>query len=96
MDCMACKMPISTFQLTSVVVSATGSALPVAPQLAASVAAATQQAQVSAVVSPIPTTTTPVQHINTLGASMDVEEPCVLRIDNVPWVKSVSVSILSL
>jgi hypothetical protein len=83
MDCMACKMPISTFKLTSAVISAAGSALSVPQQLAASVAAAAQEAKSAAFLPAIQ-----VQPITTLGASYDNEEPCVLRVDNVPWVST--------
>jgi hypothetical protein len=79
-------MPISTFQLTSVVLSAAGSTLPVTPQVAASIASATQQAHAAAMDSPVQAAVVPVQPINILGTSTDVEGPCVLRIDNVPWV----------
>jgi hypothetical protein len=85
MDCMACKMPISTFKLTSAVISAAGSALPIPQQLAASVAAAAQEAKSAAFLPAIQ-----VQPITTLGASYDNEEPCVLRVDNVPWVSAVN------
>ncbi|KAG8796467.1 hypothetical protein FRC17_007993, partial [Serendipita sp. 399] len=81
MDCMACKMPISTFQLTSVVVSATGSTLPVPQLLAASVAAAAKEV-VDANPSAVSTLEAP---INSLRTSPGSDEPCVLRIDNVPW-----------
>lgn len=83
MDCMACKMPISTFKLTSAVVSATGSAAPVPQQLAASVAAAAQEAKSAAVLPAVQ-----VQPITALGTTRAEEEPCVLRVDNVPWVGS--------
>lgn len=90
MDCMACKMPISTFKLTSAVVSAAGSALPVPQQLAASVAAAAQEAKSAAFLPAIQ-----VQPITTLGAPSDSEESCVLRVDNVPWVSALSNQFLS-
>ncbi|KAG8796117.1 hypothetical protein FRC16_009828 [Serendipita sp. 398] len=84
MDCMACKMPISTFQLTSVVVSATGSTLPVAQSLAASVAAAAKEvASTDMMATAAPTLEA--QPINSLRSSPGSDEPCVLRIDNVPW-----------
>ncbi|KAG8807846.1 hypothetical protein FRC17_004237, partial [Serendipita sp. 399] len=81
MDCMACKMPISTFQLTSVVVSATGSNLPVPQLLAASVAAAAKEV-VDANPSAVSALDAP---INSLRTSSGSDELCVLRIDNVPW-----------
>ena len=88
MACMACKMPISTFQLTSVVVSASGSVLPVPQTLAASVAAAAQEASLSApLFEPTVLPAPQVQPVNSLGAS-DSEAACVLRIDNVPWVRA--------
>ncbi|PVG03189.1 hypothetical protein CPB86DRAFT_431862 [Serendipita vermifera] len=84
MDCMACKMPILSFQLTSAVISASGSALPVPETLAASVAAAAQQAKEAAFI-PTSKSDAQIRPINNLGSSSDGGEASVLRIDNVPW-----------
>jgi hypothetical protein len=87
MDCMACKMPILSFQLTSAVISASGAALPVPETLAASVAAAAQQAKEAAFI-PTSKSDAQIRPINNLGSSSDGGEACVLRVDNVPWVSS--------
>lgn len=85
MACMACKMPISTFRLTSVVVSASGSVLPVPQTLAASVATTAKELSSPASLLALNALPAPqVQPVNSLGAS-NSEEACVLRIDNVPW-----------
>jgi hypothetical protein len=86
MDCMACKTPITTFKLTSVVVSASGAALPVPQDVAASVAAAAQHAKATATFELMELPANQVRPISSLGAAASSDEPCVLRIDNVPWV----------
>lgn len=86
MDCMACKTPITTFKLTSVVVSASGAALPVPQDVAASVAAAAQHAKATATFEPMKLPSIQIKPISSLGAPVSSDEPCVLRIDNVPWV----------
>lgn len=75
MDCMACKMPIASFRLTSAIISTTGAAVAV-PEPVASVAESfvdTASLLASA-------------EINTLEMLAGLsDEPTVLRIDNVPW-----------
>lgn len=86
MDCMACKSPIVTFELTSVIVSASGNALPVPQVVAASVAAAAQHARANATIEPVGPPAPLVKPISaSLGVYNTQAEPCVLRIDNVPW-----------
>ena len=88
MDCMACKTPITTFELTSVVVSAAGSAVPVPQAIAASVAAAAQHARAHATVESTVPLVQPITSV--LGTNGSHTELSVLRIDNVPWVSSIA------
>ena len=75
MDCMACKMPIASFRLTSAIISATGAAVAVPEPVAAVAESFVDTASLLASA-----------EINTVEMLTSLnDEPAVLRIDNVPW-----------
>jgi hypothetical protein len=75
MDCMACKMPIANFRLTSTIISTTGAAVPVPEPIAAVAESFVDTASLLA--------SAEVNTVEMLASHSD--ELAVLRIDNVPW-----------
>lgn len=75
MDCMACKMPIASFRLTSAIISATGAAVAVPEPVAA---VAESFVDTTSLLASVEANT--VEMLTSLS-----NEPAVLRIDNVPW-----------
>ena len=75
MDCMACKMPIASFRLTSAIISTTGAAVAVTEPVASVAESFIDAASLLA--------SAEINTVEMLASLSD--EPTVLRIDNVPW-----------